>query len=52
MEPLATILKTKGAEILLEPAAQKQFAAVLAAGQADAKPGELSWPVIVAQWDL
>ncbi len=52
MEPLASVLAAKGPEVLLNEAAQAQFAAVLAAGFADARADEIDWRVVVAQWDL
>jgi hypothetical protein len=52
MEPLATVIKAKGLDVLLIPAVQAQAAAVLAAGQADAAPEEIDWRVVVEQWDL
>ena len=52
IEPLATILKTKGPSILLDRKAVDQMASVLAAGCADAKPQEIDWLSVVIHWDL
>lgn len=52
MEPLSTVISTKGPEILLNPAVQRQVAAVLAAGEADAEPSEIDWTAVVGQWDF
>lgn len=51
MEPLATILATRGPAILLNPAAQAQFGAALKAGGADADSAEIDWQTVVEQWD-
>lgn len=52
IEPLATILKTKGPSILLDRKVVGQMANVLAAGCADAKPQEIDWLSVVIHWDL
>ncbi len=52
MEPLATIIVSKGSDVLLQPAVQRQMAAVIDSGQADARPDDIDWPTVVRQWDL
>jgi hypothetical protein len=52
MEPLATVIREKGPEILLAAGVGPQMAAALAAGHADARPGEIDWQIVVDQWDL
>lgn len=34
------------------PHLQAQFGAILLAGNADAKPKEIDWPAMIAQWSL
>jgi hypothetical protein len=52
MEPLATVLETKGPEILLDRRVVDQMANILAAGCADAKPQEIDWVSVVINWEL
>lgn len=51
-EPIATVLRIKGAVTLLDPAVRAQFAAVMRAGFADAREGEIDWRRVVANWEL
>lgn len=37
---------------LLVPQIQEQFAKIMAASNADAKPSEINWTKVVANWDL
>lgn len=52
MEPLATVIATKGPGVLLNPAAQVRFAAMLTAGDSDADGAEVDWQHVVDYWDL
>jgi hypothetical protein len=41
-----------GAQILLVPQIQEQFASIMLAANADASPEEIDWQQVVANWDL
>lgn len=51
-EPAASLLRARGPEILRAPMLKGQFARILAAGFADARPGEIDWEAVIAHWDL
>ena len=51
-EPICGLLSSTGPEALLNLAMQKQFSAIMAAGNCDASPSEISWQTVVDQWDL
>lgn len=50
MEPLATILREQGPELLLAPAVQAQAGAMLVAAYSDADVREIDWPAVVERW--
>jgi len=52
--PLAELLSMNplGTKMLLDPRVQKQFAGLMQAGNADAKPEEINWQRVVENWDL
>jgi hypothetical protein len=50
-EPISGLLEEDLSALRL-PHVRDQFAAVLAAGLADARPDELDWDRIIANWDL
>jgi len=50
--PPNILLAQSGPKILLYPHIQKQFAELMRAGFADAKPDEIDWNRIVENWDL
>jgi hypothetical protein len=41
-----------GPEVLLNYALQEQVGNIMAAGNCDASPSEISWQAVVDQWDL
>lgn len=51
-EPIASVLAARGPEVLLTPAAQAQFGAVLEAGHSDARAAEIDWAHVVSNWGL
>jgi hypothetical protein len=51
-EPLATVLRTRGPQLLLVPQVQQQAARVLSAGKSDADPVEIDWQAVVDRWEL
>lgn len=50
--PLAGIVECQGPDVLLLPVVQEQVYRVMEAGNADASPGEIDWPRLVADWSL
>jgi hypothetical protein len=50
MEPFASMIRDPS--VLLDPRVAVQFAAVLEAGGSDARPDEVDWRSVVANWDL
>lgn len=51
-EPLATVMRGRGPEMLRDERVAAQFAAVMAAGGADARPDEIDWSTVIDQWWL
>lgn len=51
---LAELLATNplGTKMLLDPRVQEQFARLMQAGNADAKPEEINWQRVVENWAL
>lgn len=50
--PLDEMMALRGPEVLLDPMVQRQVAQILASGQADARPEEIDWARVVANWPL
>jgi hypothetical protein len=50
--PCNMLLDQSGPEHLRHPAIQEQFAAIMASGMADARPDEIDWEAVIANWDL
>lgn len=51
-EPLPTLLARSGPQVLLSRPVQVQVYSVLRSAKADAKPEEIDWQAVVANWDL
>lgn len=52
IETLRDGINKNGVKILLRADVQERFALVMQAGNADAKPEEIDWRRVVAQWEL
>lgn len=52
--PLAMLMEGNpaGKQMLLDVRVQRQFAGLLQAGKADAKPSEINWQRVYDNWDL
>jgi hypothetical protein len=51
-EPCGMLIERNGPECLRHEHIQEQFAAIMRVGMADAKPDELDWAYIIANWGL
>jgi hypothetical protein len=49
---IGEMLNNSGPRMLLLPHIREQFAAIMLAGNADAKPDEINWNLMVENWDL
>lgn len=47
---LDTLIAAKGPDVLLQPFVQAEIASLMAAGDADANPGEINWQGVVDWW--
>jgi len=50
--PANLLLASSGPRCLAVPQIQEQFAGILEAHNSDARPGEISWNLIIDNWDL
>jgi len=51
-EPIAGILTSSGPSPLLAPFIQEQYGNILEAGESELKLEEISWALVVENWDL
>jgi hypothetical protein len=50
--PCNLLLDQSGPDVLRHGAIQEQFAAIMISGNADARPDEINWERVIANWDL
>jgi hypothetical protein len=50
--PCNMLLDESGAKVLLQPALRQSFAEIMRVANADAKPDEINWNLIVENWEL